>query len=638
MYGNSKMRSASPLLPFDYTEPPGTASGDRRATTAFISYSHEKPPHVERVLKLAEKLRADGVDCEIDKYVASPSEGWPLWMQRQIQKLDYVIVVCTEMYARRFAGNETSGKGKGARSEGQLINQILYEEGENTRFIPVVFDRRDVDHIPLVLKNATYYDLGTDDGYQKLHRALTNQPRVQRRPVGAIRRRLPDLYPYELSVTALLYLCPDPLPIDVVARVVDESASKVTRTLQRLIEIAVLRVQDGAVQLEDRSVDGIPEPSGSSVHVALDAALRFVENHRSAGRVQMMNIVTLARVAHVPTSAAQVSRTFPIIQSWLKSSGDKRLVLDIARRSIEASKSPGRGQEQVKDEALAIICGVSWVYQRTGRLLEARTEAERSLALGQDINWDRNTAFCNKCLGRLKRMEAETVIDVQQRITRLKDSASLLRKAIDWFTKEELEAEVGDCYSLLARTHLLAGDRVAARHAIKEADDRLVDPTTKDYLDLQIVKGDLMLHSDRRSAESIYTEVLAESGDDDVQKTEILARAYLHRGKVRAALGGKENALADFRRAAKIWDNLEDPTADFARWEIERAATWVDRETELLLTREPVGVRVRVARIVKNETAARPVGRSHREKLSQNYLRGLISRAKREYAVDRPAW
>ena len=144
-------------------------------------------------MKLAEKLRDDGVDCEIDEYVVSPLEGWPLWMQRQIQKLDYVIVVCTEMYARRFAGNETSGKGKGARSEGQLINQILYEEGENARFIPVVFDRRDVDHIPLVLKSATYYDLGTDDGYQKLHRALTNQPRVQRRPVGAIRRRLPNL-------------------------------------------------------------------------------------------------------------------------------------------------------------------------------------------------------------------------------------------------------------------------------------------------------------------------------------------------------------------------------------------------------------------------------------------------------------
>ena len=97
------------------------------------------------------------------------------------------------------------------------------------------------------------------------------------------------------------------------------------------------------------------------------------------------------------------------------------------------------------------------------------------------------------------------------------------------------------------------------------------------------------------------------TSEDDAQKSEIMARAYLHRGKVRAALGDNDKALTDFRRAANIWDDLEDPTADFAHWEIELIATSMDKETKLCLTREPIGVRVRVARIVRNEAADDPL-------------------------------
>ena len=150
---------------------------------------------------------------------------------------------------------------------------------------------------------------------------------------------------------------------------------------------------------------------------------------------------------------------------------------------------------------------------------------------------------------------------------------------------------------------------------------------------------DLMLHTDRRTAESMYSDVLKiESANDDAQKSEVIARAYLKRGKVRTDLGDKEKALKDFQQAAKIWDELKDPTADFAHWEIERTAPWVDEESQQLLTREPVGVRVRAARIVSEETTQRSVARSHRRKLSQPYLRGVISQAKERWAVERPVW
>ena len=527
--------------------------------------------------------------------------------------------------------------------EGRLSNQTLYETGENHRFIPVLFNQADIAHIPLALKGATHYvlgtDLSTDSGYTRLHRALTHQPLVERRPVGPVRRHLPGPDPVESKVTALLHVCPDPVPLEVVARGAGQAVAEAEKTVERLVKAYVVKTEDGFARLVDPSASGIPNITNEVADSTLEAVLDFVKrNHRNRARAQMMNAVTLARTVNIRAASVHVSRTFQVLQSFLKSSGDKRLVLEIARRSIEASKVEGRGHEQVKDEAVAAICGVSWVYQRTGRLAEALVEAERSLKLGQDIRWDRNTAFCHKCLGRLQRMKSVAAQNVH-RTALLKDSVELLRKAIDGFTKLELESEVGDCYSLLARTYLVADDTHTARDAIGEADKRLVDPTAKDYLDLQIVKGDLTLHTNRRSAESIYTDVLTTKiGEDDAQKSEIMARAYLQRGRVRAALRDNDKALTDFRQAAKIWDDLEDPMADFAHWEIERTATWVDKETELLLRREPVGVRVQAARIIKDETAERPVGRSHRKKLPRDYLRGVINRAKEQCVVDRPVW
>ena len=642
MRTRSNTPSSSPLLPFhDGTDAPYNGSPARQLpTSAFIIYSHETPEHNRRVLNLATKLRTDGVACEIDSFQVSPPEGWPVWMVKQIRESDFVIAVCTKTFAQRFAGNEKSGKGKGGTWEGRLIQQILYEEGRNHRFIPVVFDPSDVRHIPVVLQSATYYDLSTRKGYDQLHRALTNQPRVQKPPVAPLHQRLPDLGSDESEVLVLLDLCPDPLPLEVVARTFHKDVTKVAMKMKRLVDMDVVAIDEHTVGLKHGFADEIPVASGNLVAAALEAMLGFIENKgQAAGRAQMMNVVRLAEAADIDTAATQVSRTFRTMQSFLKSSGNKRLVLEIARRSIHASKAPGRQRAQVEDEAVASICGVSWVYQRTGRLSEALVEAERSLALGQDIHWDRNTAFCHKCIGRLKRIEAEAIQTGRQRTALLKKSIELLNKAIHELTKLKLESEVGDCYSLLARTHLVAGDSKAARDAIKEADDRLVNPTTKDYLDLQILKGNLMQRSDRRCAESIYTEVLTiGNGNSDAQKSEIIARAYLQRGRVRTALGDKEKAQKDFQRAAKIWDDLQDPTADLAHWEIERTAEWVDREAQKLLLCEPVGVRVRAVRIIRDEIEQRPAAKSQRKQLPQQYLKAVIVKAKEKLALDRLLW
>jgi hypothetical protein len=105
--------------------------------------------------------------------------------------------------------------GQGTSWEGRLLRQILYEEGKNDRVIPVVFDRSDIRHIPLELKDATYYDLSTDEGYERLHRALTDKPLVERASVGLVRRHLPLLVLHERQAMEVVGACPDPLPHEV---------------------------------------------------------------------------------------------------------------------------------------------------------------------------------------------------------------------------------------------------------------------------------------------------------------------------------------------------------------------------------------------------------------------------------------
>ncbi|UCC30990.1 MAG: TIR domain-containing protein [Phycisphaerales bacterium] len=151
----------------------------------FISYSHDSSQHQQRVLALSNRLRTDGFDCNIDQYEVSPNEGWPRWMSRQIREADFVLVVCTETYLRRFNGDEAPGVGQGVRWESMLTIQDLYDaDSLNMKFVPVVFASADVAFIPKELRGATRVHLDGDSGYEQLLRRLLNVPPAERPPLG----------------------------------------------------------------------------------------------------------------------------------------------------------------------------------------------------------------------------------------------------------------------------------------------------------------------------------------------------------------------------------------------------------------------------------------------------------------------
>jgi hypothetical protein len=192
-----------------------------RAPRVFISYSHDGCDHENTVLELADRLRNEGVDANLDLYEPVPLEGWPQWTERQIQDADFVLVICTEPYYRKVADEVPQGTGLGVVWEAKLIYQQLYDNPANDRFLPVVFRQGDVRFIPTPLQSKTRYDLSDSKNYEALYRHITGQPSVLKPELGRLkalpaRRRSGALAnPQAADSQPLQYSC-DPLVAEVV--------------------------------------------------------------------------------------------------------------------------------------------------------------------------------------------------------------------------------------------------------------------------------------------------------------------------------------------------------------------------------------------------------------------------------------
>jgi hypothetical protein len=163
---------------------------ESRSVRVFVSYSHDSTKHETMVLALCDRLRNEGVDACLDQYEAEdgPPEGWPIWMQKQIESSDFVLLVCTEKYRKRVEKNEEPGTGLGVVWEGHIIYNHLYTlQGMNSKFIPVVFSPEDIAYIPVLLNSTMRYRLETNEGYETLYRRLTGQPLIEKPVLGKVK-------------------------------------------------------------------------------------------------------------------------------------------------------------------------------------------------------------------------------------------------------------------------------------------------------------------------------------------------------------------------------------------------------------------------------------------------------------------
>jgi hypothetical protein len=158
----------------------------------FISYSHDSPEHSERVLALSNRLRALGVDAELDRYHVRPLQGWPHWCEEQLRPdvSSFVLVICTPTYRARVENRVGADEGRGVYWEGAILYNYLYNAKGNSRFIPVLVDDAPEEAIPLPLDGHTRYRIRAfelaDPGFEAIYRELTGQPEMVKPALGSV--------------------------------------------------------------------------------------------------------------------------------------------------------------------------------------------------------------------------------------------------------------------------------------------------------------------------------------------------------------------------------------------------------------------------------------------------------------------
>ena len=154
----------------------------------FISYSQDSLAFADQVLEFSNKLRSEGIDTILDQYEESPAEGWPRWMDRNIDKADYVLVIGSNGYYQKVMGNVEQGTGKGVLWEGNIIYQKLYNSSSNnTKFIPVIFEKGDEKYIPTPLQGSTYYNVSVENEYDRLYWRLRGVTSKKKPELGKLR-------------------------------------------------------------------------------------------------------------------------------------------------------------------------------------------------------------------------------------------------------------------------------------------------------------------------------------------------------------------------------------------------------------------------------------------------------------------
>ena len=454
------------------------------------------------------------------------------------------------------------------------------------------------------------------------------------------------LSPEVWATLITLQHCPTPLPTQVLADAQMSALDGFERALKPLTENGVLIAESGLLSLAPSPVSfregNVPAILSKSLRALLDFIRR--NGRTKISRRQVQNAVSLAR-ACAQKEPTTVANAFRWLDKNLKDLGDKHLVLAVAELSIAAARnSIPKTIEETEGEAHALICGTSWVYQRVGRLGEAEIAAEKSFSIGENIHWGRNSAYCKKCIGRLFRLQGEAATDPTTKTHLIDKSTQYLTEAIEMFSNlpdfgPEHE-EIGDCHSLLGRSHLVAGRLQEAEDAVHRAYKFIHNQNSKEYLDLLILDGDVQsARGSLKAAEHCYSSALP-SHNDTAELSEICARAHFQRGRNRSQLGRKSEALEDFREAKRVWERLDeqDAAAD-AEWaEVLQLSTAPPVLIEKLKAERDARVRVKTVRTYEQAVGSARRGVARRADPGIRYWEHLIEKARELVEIERREW
>ncbi len=114
----------------------------------FLSYTAKDEKNGRWVKKLADKLRASGVDARIDVYHLKPGNDLPQWMTNEVIMADKVLLICDKNYTEK-ADARTGGVGW----ETMIIQGDMLAHQNQNKYIAIVRDE-DIDYsLPIYMKS-----------------------------------------------------------------------------------------------------------------------------------------------------------------------------------------------------------------------------------------------------------------------------------------------------------------------------------------------------------------------------------------------------------------------------------------------------------------------------------------------------
>jgi tetratricopeptide (TPR) repeat protein len=442
----------------------------------------------------------------------------------------------------------------------------------------------------------------------------------------------------------ILATVPDPVPISVLAAALSISVPDLNTHIQALREVQAVRIgDDDTVQIREGTVRRELSSAAESTAVArrtLFELARIIAKAATAkeARPHLKNILRLTS-AVMPREPQFAYELFDALDKPLKAIGDLEALLELSNVLLDAVNRHDRSRREAECEARVRICARSWVYQRTGRLTDAAADAERALDIATKIPSYENQAFCKKCLGRLRRMQAEAEPDQQRAKNLLRDSAELLKEAVAAFTDLSafgaMSQEVGDCYILLGETRLALRQLAAAESAYTEAAKRIADESSKEFLELRLLEGDIATAKSEWTTAARSYGAVVEGHGADLPRSDIKAWALFKTGQMRQLQGERTDAKNSFDRASAIWSDIGNPRmAAEAKWRLMRLTrNFAPAEAALLEKEDP---QVRVVAIEMYEASAqkkRTGALSRRSSPSLAILRQFIQKARTQVAL-----
>lgn len=153
----------------------------------FISYSWKPAQNKQKTIELAQRLSNDGIHVIIDEWDLSEGQDKYLFMEQMVNNIDIkrVLLICNQDYSEK--ANKKKG---GVGIESLIISDDIYSKAEQTKFIPVIFekDNEDKAFVPTFVKTRIYIDLSSEDifedEYEKLLRNIFDKPASKRPPIG----------------------------------------------------------------------------------------------------------------------------------------------------------------------------------------------------------------------------------------------------------------------------------------------------------------------------------------------------------------------------------------------------------------------------------------------------------------------